>query len=360
MADVVNIGGLKVAGILYRLVRDEIAPGTGVDADAFWHSLDRIVQVLAPKNRQLLEQRKSLEKQIAAWCVARRGQPLKMDEYKSFLAQIGYQIAEGADFHVSTANVDREIAVVSGPQLVVPLDNARYALNAANARWGSLYDALYGTNVIPEDSGAEKGKAYNPVRGSKVIAQTEAFLDEAVGLARGKFSDVRQFSLEDKDGTKQLVATLSDGGVVGLAAPGKFVGFTEQGSELTAFVLKNNELHIEVQIDRNHPIGKAHAAGVKDVLLEAAITTIEDCEDSVAAVDATDKARIYGNWNGIMKGMLEATFERNGRQITRRLNPDRSFTAPRWEACYAPGQESVAGAQRRDSYVHRRCDHGRW
>ncbi len=328
MADVVSVGRLNVAGILYRLVRDEIAPGTGVDADGFWHSLDMIVQDLGPKNRQLLEKRKSLETQIAAWCVSRRGQPLKIDECKSFLTGIGYQISEGPDFQVSTAPVDREIAVVSGPQLVVPLDNARYALNAANARWGSLYDALYGTNVIPEDKGAEKGTAYNPVRGSRVIARTEAFLDEAVGLERGKFSDVRRFSLQDIDGAKQLIATLSDGRAVGLADPRKFAGFTAQGGELTALLLKNNELHIEIQVDRIHPIGKAHPAGVKDVLLEAAITTIEDCEDSVAAVDASDKARVYSNWNGIMKGTLEAAFERNGRRMTRRLNPDRTFTAP--------------------------------
>jgi len=338
MADVVNVGGLQVAGILYRVVQDEIAPGTGVDADAFWHSLAKIVQDLGPKNRRLLDKRKHLEEQIAGWCLVRRGQPLAMAEYQSFLTQIGYQIGEGPDFEVSTANVDREIAVVSGPQLVVPLDNARYALNAANARWGSLYDALYGTNVIPEDEGAEKGTTYNPVRGARVIAQTEAFLDEAVGLEQGKFADVRRFSVQDKGGARQLVAMLSDGRAVGLADPRKFAGFTEQGSELTAVLLKNNELHIEIQIDRAHTIGKAHPAGVKDVLLEAAITTIEDCEDSVAAVDAADKALVYSNWNGIMKGALEATFERNGRRITRRLSPDRSFTAPDGKSLTLPGR----------------------
>src|SRR5262245_12277015 len=338
MANVVNVGGLKVAGILYRVVRDEIAPGTGVDADAFWHSLEKIVQALGPKNRQLLDKRRHLEDQIAGWCLARRGQPLKMDEYQSFLSQIGYQISEGPDFEVSTANVDREIAEVSGPKLVVRLDNARYPLNAAHARWGSLYDALYGTNVIPADKGAEKGTTYNPVRGARVIAQTEAFLDEAVGLEQGKFAEVRRFSLQDKGGARQLVATLNDGRTVGLADPRKFAGFIEQGGELTAALLKNNELHIEIQIDRAHPIGKAHPAGVKDVLLEAAITTIEDCEDSVAAVDASDKALIYCNWNGIMKGALETTFERNGRQITRRLNPDRSFTAPDGKSFMLPGR----------------------
>ncbi|MGH7833366.1 MAG: malate synthase G, partial [Candidatus Binatia bacterium] len=287
---------------------------------------------------RLLEQRKSLEKQIDAWCLSHKGRPIDIDEYKTFLKDIRYLISEGRQFQVSTANVDREIAAVSGPQLVVPLDNARYALNAANARWGSLYDALYGTNVIPEEGGAEKTAAYNPARGAKVIAATEAFLDEVVGLERGKFSDVRRFSLEDNNGRKELVATLSDGSEVGLADPAKFAGFNTRASELTGILLRNNNLHIEIQIDRDHAIGKAHPAGVKDVCLEAAVTTIQDCEDSVAAVDASDKATIYRNWTGIMKGALEATFERNGRPMTRRLNPDKTFTAPGGENLTLPGR----------------------
>ena len=338
MANRVEVSGLKVHEALYRLVQNEIAPGTGVEADAFWASLGKIVKDLGPRNRKLLEKRNSLQKQIDAWYLARKGQPINVDEYKAFLTKIGYFVPEGETFQVATADVDDEIAKVAGPQLVVPLDNARYALNAANARWGSLYDALYGTNVIPQEDGAEIRATYNPVRGSKVVAKTEAFLDEAAGLQQGKFSDVRRFSLKDNKGAKQLVATLADSGEVGLADPGKFVGFSRKGSELTNILLENNELHIEIQIDRDHPIGKAHPAGVKDVLLEAAITTIEDCEDSVAAVDAADKAKIYSNWNGIMKGALEAGFEKNGRQMTRRLNPDKTFTTPKGEVITLPGR----------------------
>jgi malate synthase len=338
MSNTVEISGLQVKEELYRLVRAEIAPGTGVEPDSFWRSLSDIVRDLAPKNRALLKKRSSLQKQIDAWCLAHKTRPMDVKTYKAFLSQIGYLLPEREDFKIATANVDREITHVSGPQLVVPLDNARYALNAANARWGSLYDALYGTNVIPETDGAEKGETYNPRRGAKVIAATEAFLDEAVGLERGRFSEVTRFSLRDEGGIKQLVATLKDGGEVGLADAGKFVGFQMKANDLASILLRNNELHVEIQIDRDHPIGKFHPAGVKDVLLEAAVTTIEDCEDSVAAVDAADKAKVYSNWNGIMRGVLEATFERNGREMTRRLNPDKTFTAPDGQEVAVPGR----------------------
>ena len=338
MANRVEVGGLKVHEALYRLVQNEIAPGTGVEADAFWASLGKIVKDLGPRNRKLLEKRNSLQKQIDGWCLARRGQPIDRDEYKAFLTEVGYLVAEGKDFQVSTADVDDEIARISGPQLVVPLDNPRYALNAANARWGSLYDALYGTNVIPEQDGAEKGESYNPRRGAKVIAQAEAFLDQVIGLDRGKFSDVTRFFLKESHGKRQLVATLRDGGDVGLADPEKFAGFNAKGSELSGIWLKNNGLHIEIRIDRSHPIGKAHPAGVKDVVLEAATTTIQDCEDAVAAVDAADKTRVYTSWNGIMKGTLEATFEKNGKPMTRRLNPDRVFTSPDGKTVTLPGR----------------------
>lgn len=338
MANKVEVGGLKINEALYRLVQNEIAPGTGVEADAFWVSLGKIVKDLGPKNRKLLEKRNSLQKQIDGWCLARRGQPIDRDEYKAFLTEVGYLVAEGKDFQVSTADVDDEIARISGPQLVVPLDNPRYALNAANARWGSLYDALYGTNVIPEQDGAEKGESYNPRRGAKVIAQAEAFLDQVIGLDRGKFSDVTRFFLKESHGRRQLVATLRDGGDVGLADPEKFAGFNAKGSELSGIWLKNNGLHIEIRIDRSHPIGKAHPAGVKDVVLEAATTTIQDCEDAVAAVDAADKTRVYTSWNGIMKGTLEATFEKNGKPMTRRLNPDRVFTSPDGKTVTLPGR----------------------
>jgi malate synthase len=338
VANFVEIGGLRVNEDLYRLVGNEIARGTGVEPDAFWKALGKIVQDLGPKNSALLDKRNTLQKQIDNWCVAQQGHVINANDYKAFLTRIGYLVPEGEDFEASTARVDREISEVSGPQLVVPLDNARYALNAANARWGSLYDALYGTDVISEDEGAEKGQTYNPVRGAKVITRTEAFLDEAAGLERGKFSDVTQFSLNDIGDAKTLSARLKDGSETGLAEPRKFVGFKTKEGELTSILLKNNELHIEIQIDRSHPIGKVHPAGVKDVLLEAATTTIEDCEDSVAAVDAADKVKVYGNWNGIMRGTLEAIFERNGKPITRRLNTDRTFTAPDGKSITLPGR----------------------
>ena len=338
MGDFVEIGGLKVNEELYHLVRDEIAPGTGMNADRFWKSFGEIVRDLAPKNRALLEKRDKLQKQIDQYHLARKGQPFNREEYKTFLKEIGYLVPEGKSFKVTTANVDPEITEIAGAQLVVPLDNARYALNAANARWGSLYDALYGTNVIPEEDGAEKGESYNPRRGAKVIAYTEEFLDKVVSLKRGSFSAVTRFFLRRVGGKKQLAATLKDGSTVGLADARKFLGYQESNGELTAIVLSNNGSRIEIQIDRSHPIGKAHPAGVKDVVLEAAITTIEDCEDAVAAVDAADKVTVYRHWCGIMKGTLEATFDKNGRPLTRRLNPDKTFITPIGRKLTLPGR----------------------
>jgi malate synthase len=338
MADFVEIGGLKVNEELYHLVRDEIVPGTGVNADRFWKSFGEIVRDLAPKNRALLEKRDKLQKQIDQYHLTRKGQPFNREEYKTFLKEIGYLVPEGKSFKVTTANVDPEITEIAGAQLVVPLDNARYALNAANARWGSLYDALYGTNVITEEGGAEKGEFYNPRRGAKVIAYTEDFLDKVVSLKRGSFSDVTRFFLRRAAGRKQLAATLKDSSTVGLADARKFLGYQESNGELTAILLSNNGSRIEIQIDRSHPIGKAHPAGVKDVVLEAAITTIEDCEDAVAAVDAADKVTIYRHWCGIMKGTLEATFDKNGRPLTRRLNPDKTFITPIGRKLTLPGR----------------------
>ena len=338
MANRVEVGKLKVQETLYRLVRNEIAPGTGVDADGFWRSLGEIVRELGPKNRALLEKRDLLQEQIDQWNLVRRHQPFKKEEYKAFLKEIGYLVPEGGNFKVTTVNVDPEITEIAGPQLVVPLDNARYALNAANARWGSLYDALYGTNVIPEEGGAEKGELYNPRRGAKVIAYTEEFLDNVIGLKRGSFSDVTRFFLRKLAGKKHLAAKLKDSSTVGLANSGKFLGYQEKDGELTSILLSNNGARIEIQIDRIHPIGKAHPAGVKDVLLEAAITTIEDCEDAVAAVDAADKETVYRHWCGIMKGTLEATLEKNGRPLTRRLNPDKTFITPTGRKRTLPGR----------------------
>ena len=338
MANTVLVGGLKVDEALYRLVRDEIAPGTGVNADRFWQALGAIVRDLGPKNSALLEKRDLLQRRIDRWNAARQGRPFNREAYKSFLKEIGYLVPEGKNFQAATANVDREITEIAGAQLVVPLDNARYALNAANARWGSLYDALYGTNVIPEQDGAEKGESYNPRRGAKVIAYTEEFLDKVIGLKRGSFSAVNRFYLRRAGRKKQLAATLKDGGSVGLADGRKFLGYREKEGELTGVLLSNNGARIEIEIDRSHPIGKTHPAGVKDVVLEAAITTIEDCEDAVAAVDAADKATVYRHWCGIMKGTLETTFEKNGRPLTRRLNPDRSFITPAGGKLTLPGR----------------------
>jgi malate synthase len=328
MANRVEVGGLRIDERLHRLVREEIAPGTGVKADSFWKSLGAIVSDLGPKNRELLAKRDHLQKQIDQWHLARMGQPFNVKDYTAFLREVGYLVPAAKHFKIITANVDAEIASIAGAQLVVPLDNARYALNAANARWGSLYDALYGTNVLSEEDGAEKGEHYNPRRGAKVIAYTEEFLNKAVPLKRGSFSDVSRFFLKRVGRRKQLAATLKDGTTVGLANGRKFVGYQEKGGELTEIALSNHGSHILIQIDRNHPIGKVHPAGVKDVVLEAAITTIEDCEDAVAAVDAADKITVYRHWCGLMKGTLEATFEKNGRPLTRKLNPDKVFTTP--------------------------------
>ena len=338
MAAFVEIGGLKVNEELYHLVRDEIVPGTGVNADRFWKSFGEIVRDLAPKNRALLEKRDKLQKQIDQYHLTRKGQSFNREEYKTFLKEIGYLVPEGKSFKVTTANVDPEITEIAGSQLVVPLDNARYALNAANARWGSLYDALYGTNVITEEGGAEKGESYNPRRGAKVIAYTEDFLDKVVSLKRGSFSEVTRFFLRRGAGRKQLAATLKDGSTVGLADARKFLGYQESNGELTAILLSNNGSRIEIQIDRSHPIGKAHPAGVKDVVLEAAITTIEDCEDAVAAIDAADKVTVYRHWCGIMKGTLEAIFDKNDRPLTRRLNADKTFITPIGRKLTLPGR----------------------
>ena len=338
MANRIEVGRLKVDEGLYRLVQDEIAPGTGVEAEDFWTSLGEIVADLAPQNRALLNKRDALQQRIDEWYLSTKGEPVEPNEYEDFLAEIGYLLPEGAEFHATTTNVDPEIAEVSGPQLVVPVDNARYALNAANARWGSLYDALYGTYLLSEEGREEKDADYNPMRGAAVIAQVEAFLDETVGLEQGQFSEITQFSLKDVGGTHQLVVRLNDGSEVGLADPSKFAGFNETDGALSSVLLKNNQLHIEIQIDRDHPVGKDHPAGVKDVLLESAITTIQDCEDSVSAVDAEDKTKVYSNWNGIMQGTLEATFEKDGQQMTRRLDADKTFGAPDGSTLTLPGR----------------------
>ena len=338
MADRIEIGNLQVAKVLDDLVRNEIAPGTGVDPDHFWQALGDIVRDLAPRNRALLQKRDELQAQIDQWYLSGAGQRANAEERKAFLTEIGYLLPEGADFNVSTSNVDPEIAEIAGPQLVVPVDNARYALNAANARWGSLYDALYGTDVIPESDGRERSGGYNPKRGAAVIAQSRQYLDAYAPLATGSYADVTSYGLQESHGRQNLLVTLKDGSTTGLADPAQFVGYHQSNGQLSAVLLRHNGLHIEIQIDPNDPIGQSDAAGVKDVLMEAAVTTIQDCEDSVAAVDAEDKARVYSNWNGIMQGKLATEFSKGGERMTRRLNPDRTYSAPDGGKLTLPGR----------------------
>jgi malate synthase len=334
MTSYVAHGGIRIAKPLFDLVRDEIAPGTGVTPEAAWTLLDEIVRTLGPRNRALLEKRDALQAKIDAWLRERRGTALEPRATAAFLREIGYLVPDGPDFEVTTANVDPEIATLAGPQLVVPVDNARYALNAANARWGSLYDALYGTNVIPEDGGADKGTGYNPVRGDRVIAKANEFLDATAPLAGARWADVT--ALDVSGG--RLVCRLRDGRETGLADPAQLAGFRRDGGATTHVLLVNHGLHVELAIDRSHPIGQQHPAGVKDVVLESALTTIMDCEDSVAAVDADDKTVVYRNWCGIMRGTLTASFAKGGRTIERRLNADREYLAPNGAPFKLPGR----------------------
>jgi malate synthase len=317
-------GGLQIAETLYTLVNEQIVPGTGVDANHFWAEFEAIVSDLTPRNRALLAKRDELQTVIDGWHNERRGQPHDAVAYKSFLKEIGYLLPEGSDFKITTRNVDIEIAQQAGPQLVVPVKNARFALNAANARWGSLYDALYGTDAISEESGAEKGRGYNPVRGARVIAFARQHLDTVAPLQNGSHAEVASYTITDG----QLMVTLTSGATTALAQPERFVGYQGSAAEPCAVLLKNNGLHVEIQIDREGSIGKTDAAGVQDLLVEAAVTTIMDCEDSVAAVDAEDKVEVYSNWLGLMKGTLEESFEKGGQMMSRSMHPDRSYTAP--------------------------------
>ena len=323
MSERVTLGRLQVAANLQRFIEDEVLPGTGVEAAAFWKGFDELVHDLAPKNRALLAERDRLQVELDNWHRSHPGPITDMPAYRSFLESIGYLQPEPGEVKISTSNVDSEIATQAGPQLVVPIGNARYALNAANARWGSLYDALYGTDAISEENGAQKGPGYNEARGAKVIAFARNFLDQAAPLADG--SHVDSVSYRVQDGV--LKVTLENGSVTGLKQPEKFVGYQGEAVEPTAILLKNNGLHVEIQIDPNSPIGQTDAAGVKDLLVEAAVTTIMDCEDSTAAVDADDKVLVYRNWLGLMKGDLVEDLEKGGKRITRRLNADREYTA---------------------------------
>ena len=338
MTDRIQKGGLQIAPDLYNLITDEVAPGTGVDPDSFWAALETILAELAPENQALLKKRDDLQAQIDAWHQQHQGETLDPATYKKFLGDIGYLLPEGDDFSVTTENVDPEIAEIAGPQLVVPVMNARYALNAANARWGSLYDSLYGTDVIPETGGAEKGAGYNPIRGAKVIAYAAQFLDDAVPLAQGSHKDATRYALTTgANGNRALTVSLANGNDTTLKNPEQFVGYVEDES-LSAILLRNNSLHIEIQIDPQSLIGKDQPSGVKDILLESAITTIQDCEDSVAAVDAEDKTLVYRNWLGLNKGDLSETLNKGGKTLTRTLNPDREYTSPAGEKLSLPGR----------------------
>ena len=337
MSDRVQRGGLQVAQVLDDLVARRMLPGTGIEAADFWTGFEAIVEDLTPKNRALLATRDTLQAQIDAWHRERRGQRHDAAAYKAFLTEIGYLVPEGGAFEIATAQVDPEIATIAGPQLVVPVMNARYALNAANARWGSLYDAFYGTDIIAETPGREKGSSYNPARGELVVERTAQVLDQIVPLAGASHASVSAYRAEANGNGFELVAALANGSQARLAEPAQFVGFNGAG-DAAAVLLKHNGLHIEIQIDRGHPVGAVHAAGVKDVLLESAVTVIQDCEDSVAAVDAEDKALVYGNWLGLMRGDLTETFAKGGATVERRLAPDRTYTGANGAPLTLPGR----------------------
>ncbi|OBY57344.1 malate synthase G [Pseudomonas sp. AU12215] len=322
MTERVQVGGLQVAKVLFDFVNNEAIPGTGIDAGKFWAGVETVINDLAPKNKALLAKRDEIQAKVDGWHQARAGQPHDAAAYKAFLQEIGYLLPEPADFQASTQNVDEEIARMAGPQLVVPVMNARFALNAANARWGSLYDALYGTDAISEENGAEKGKGYNKVRGDKVIAFARAFLDEAAALESGSHVDATAYVV--KNGA--LAVTLKNGSETGLKNAAQFLAFQGEAAKPKAVLLKHNGLHFEIQIDPTSPIGQTDAAGVKDVLMESALTTIMDCEDSVAAVDADDKVVVYRNWLGLMKGDLAEQVSKGGSTFTRTMNPDRIYT----------------------------------
>ncbi|MFE4121208.1 malate synthase G [Priestia sp. YIM B13486] len=322
MTNYKQVGNLKVAPVLYQFINEEALPGSGLSTENFWSDFEALVTELTPVNKRLLEKRDQLQARINAW--HQENPDGDFSEYKSFLTRIGYLEDKTEDFLIGTEGVDSEIAYQAGPQLVVPVNNARYAINAANARWGSLYDALYGTDAISEENGASRTSSYNPIRGEKVIAFAKNFLNEVVPLVQSSHAEVVQYSLENG----KLVAQLNDGSLTELQEEEKFVGYQGEEESPDALLFKNNGLHFEVQIDRTDSIGKTDDAGVKDILMEAALTTIMDCEDSVAAVDAEDKVDVYRNWLGLMKGDLTSTFKKGSQNMTRRLNPDRTYISP--------------------------------
>jgi malate synthase len=328
--------GLQVATVLYRLIEDDIMPGTGIESDEFWSEFANILNDLSPKNRALLARRDELQAQIDAWHQDPANQPFQRQAYKAFLREIGYLVPQGPDFSITTDNVDDEVALQAGPQLVVPVMNARYALNATNARWGSLYDALYGSDIIPETNGAEKTAGYNVRRGERVIEFAREFLDQAVPLADGSHKDALSYQIVDQE----LRVTLPSG-TTELKKAKQLKGFKGTAENPEAILLRNNRLHIEIQIDPNSAVGQNDTASIKDVLLEAAVTTIQDCEDSVAAVDAEDKTQVYRNWLGLMKGDLCESFEKDGQVLNRKLNADRHYKTTDGNGLTLPGRSML-------------------
>jgi len=330
----IECAGLQVDPEIHALLENEILPSTGLEATAFWKALADIVKTFTPRNRELLAVRDEMQAKISAWHKANPGSYYDRAAYKAMLENIGYLLPQPAPFRIATQNVDPEIAEIAGPQLVVPVMNARYALNAANARWGSLYDALYGTDVISEEDGAVRAGAYNPVRGHKVIEWARDFLDTHFPLNQGSHKHAAHYTIVDGD----LLINQIDGSLSMLAAPDQFVGFAGDADDPSGVLLKHNGLHAEIQIDREHSVGSTDAAGVKDICLESALTTIQDCEDSVTAVDAEDKTIVYRNWLGLMRGDLSESFNKGGRTLTRNLSADREFKSPRGESFSLPGR----------------------
>ncbi|MCY8937946.1 malate synthase G [Peribacillus frigoritolerans] len=332
MGEYVKVGNLQVASVLFEFINKDGLPGSGLNQEQFWVDFEKLVHDMSPKNKKLLARRDEIQTNINTW--HRENKEMDFAEYKTFLQEIGYLEPEGEDFHITTEGVDDEIAFQAGPQLVVPVDNARYAINASNARWGSLYNALYGTDVISEKEGAYREGSYNEVRGGEVISFAKDFLDQVTPLKDHSHKDAVKYTVVDG----KLAVSLRNGEITSLVEESKLVGNQGEYGNPSAILLKNNGLHFEIQIDRSHPIGKKDKAGVKDILMESTLTTIMDCEDSVAAVDADDKVLVYRNWLGLMRGDLAVTFKKDNKMMTRTMNPDRLYRAPNGEEFSLPGR----------------------